>query len=136
VSEAFEGDRCERCAAGLFGDDCEALPALLVVSPPDGTELGGTTVTIAGVNLLNGTGSLLCRFGSLTAAGEWLGSDRVRCVTPQQAAATVSLELSQDGGSTYITEGTCHLLHLLFYSLATSLLTRSNRSSHRKPSRN
>ncbi|CAN0355852.1 unnamed protein product, partial [Lampetra fluviatilis] len=97
IDPKWMGALCDRCVDGLYGPDCLALPVVLDVLPKEGSDLGGTTVTVMGRNLkASADGGYRCEFGDQVVEGTWLSREQVRCVTPKHVAGTVLVNVAPD----------------------------------------
>eukprot|EP00284_Hemiselmis_tepida_P016714 CAMPEP_0174925698 /NCGR_PEP_ID=MMETSP1355-20121228/8087_1 /TAXON_ID=464990 /ORGANISM="Hemiselmis tepida, Strain CCMP443" /LENGTH=565 /DNA_ID=CAMNT_0016171647 /DNA_START=185 /DNA_END=1878 /DNA_ORIENTATION=- len=74
------------------------------VLPRIGSSSGGTEVTVFGERF--GRGSYVCRFGGKNLApGEFVSTSSVVCISPSHPSGEYSLELSGDGGVSFVDSG-------------------------------
>ena len=80
-----------------------AAPSVSSVSPGNGTTAGGGAVTIGGTGFYGGTAAAnvsAVKFGSVAATGVAVVSDsQLTAVAPAQAAGTVDVTVTTDGGA-------------------------------------
>ena len=103
----FAGATCTSCAnATLHGAQCLPLPWILSVTPLSGPTTGGTVITLVVQNVASGSGVHRCRFGGTVVGATYTaGSATLVCTSPVTASGLVSLEISDDGGATYSSNG-------------------------------
>lgn len=65
------------------------------VHPDGGPTSGGTIVTVAGTNFLDGFTT--CKFGTVSgAAATYIASTRLLCLAPAHGEGTISVEVSNN----------------------------------------
>ena len=88
---------------GTIEDDDTASPTITGISPNNGPEAGGTTVTITGTNL---TGANAVTFGGAAGTGIVVNSaTSITATTPPGAAGAVDVVVTTPGGSATLTGG-------------------------------
>lgn len=71
------------------------------MSPADGPNSGGTLVSVVATNLID-SAALRCKFGTVAAvAATFITPSLLSCTAPAAAAGTVTVEVSNNGGSDY-----------------------------------
>lgn len=92
----------------LFATTASAAPVITSITPIEGTEYGGTTVTIRGTGFKI-TSEVLVD-GAVPAAQSWLGSStELRIVTAPHAPGTVSITVRQDDGESTLPDAFTYL---------------------------
>ena len=82
------------------------MPQVYYLDPPTGPALGGTIVTVKGIDIINNTyypGQHQCKFGTqiVTATLSTDNDNTLTCISPPKLAnssSSVSLDVSIDGG--------------------------------------
>jgi hypothetical protein len=77
---------------------CLATPAISVVQPNNGTNAGGTLVTIHGKDF--SPDNARCRFGTRLVSAVFMSSHELKCFSPQHASGSVPVEISNNADFT------------------------------------
>ncbi|KTD47739.1 IPT/TIG domain-containing protein [Legionella quateirensis] len=79
------------------------VPVITAINPAAGTQLGGTSVTLTGVNLMDTT---RVTFGGIEATGlNVVNSTTVIAVTPAHPVGSVDVSITTSGGSDTLNDG-------------------------------
>jgi len=88
-----------------------STPTIVSISPDEGSELGGTPVTITGTNFL---GTTSVKFDGVNATSIVVVNDTtITCVTPAGTVGLVDVEVTNGAGTATLTDGYEYLVDFL-----------------------
>ncbi|KAG3167670.1 hypothetical protein C6341_g11639 [Phytophthora cactorum] len=77
-------------------DNLLPIPTILSIDPPEVPIIGGTLITVRGLNFSNSL-ELACRFGSVVVGARYHSSGQVVCTTPRLQPNQYTFQASNDG---------------------------------------